>query len=47
VLALLYFLFVWQLPRVTRARFIVAGLLFVGGALGFEMLGAIAPATIR
>jgi hypothetical protein len=42
VLALLYFRFVWQLPRVTRARFIVAGLLFVGGALGFEMLSAIA-----
>ena len=42
VLALLYFRFVWQLPKVTRTRFIVAGLLFLGGALGFEMLSAIA-----
>src|SRR6185503_12879566 len=42
VLALLYLRFVWQLPRITRTRFIVAGLLFLGGALGFEMLSAIA-----
>jgi hypothetical protein len=42
VLALLYLRFVWQLPKVTRARFIAAGLLFLGGALGFEMLSAIA-----
>jgi len=42
VLALLYFRFVWQLPKATRARFIAAGLLFLGGALGFEMLSAIA-----
>jgi hypothetical protein len=42
VLAVVYFRFVWGLPKVTRARFIVAGLLFVGGALGVEMLGAIA-----
>jgi hypothetical protein len=42
VLALLYFRFVWQLPKVTRTRFISAGLLFLGGALGFEMLSAIA-----
>lgn len=42
VLALLYLKFVWQLPAVTRLRFIAAGLLFLGGALGFEMLSAIA-----
>ena len=42
VLALLYLRFVWQLSAVTRMRFIAAGLLFLGGALGFEMLSAIA-----
>lgn len=42
VIALLYLRFVLQLPRATRVRFIVAGLLFLGGALGFEMLSAIA-----
>jgi len=41
LLAIVYFRFVWELPKVTRARFIGAGLLFVGGALGFDMVGAI------
>jgi hypothetical protein len=42
VLALVYFRFVWGLSKATRRRFIAAGLLFVGGALGFDMLGGMA-----
>jgi hypothetical protein len=41
LLAIVYLKFVWELPKVTRARFIAAALLYVGGALGFDMLGAI------
>ncbi len=39
-LGLLYLRFVLALPRSTRNLFIVAGSLFVGGALVVEMLGA-------
>lgn len=42
VLAFVYFKFVWGLSKMTRLRFIAAGLLFLGGALGVEMLSAIA-----
>jgi hypothetical protein len=37
VLGLVLFKFVWQLPRLTRRRFILAGVLYVGGAMGVEM----------
>ncbi len=40
VLGLAYLKFVWELPKETRARFIMAGLIFLSGALGIEMLGA-------
>ena len=40
ILALVYVKFVWELPKDTRARFVVAGLIFLTGALGIEMLGA-------
>ena len=36
--ALTYLRFLLALPRRTRAEFLAAGLLFVGGALGMEML---------
>ncbi|MGB8326173.1 MAG: hypothetical protein WCE48_01200 [Steroidobacteraceae bacterium] len=39
VLGLVYFKFWWGLPKLTRARFMVAGLLFVGGAVGLDMVG--------
>ncbi len=42
VLAFVYLRFLWSLPSATRKRFILAALLFIGGALGFEMLSAIA-----
>lgn len=41
-LAVIYMRFVWGLPRPTRLRFILAGSLFLAGALGVEMLGAMA-----
>ena len=42
VLGLAYLRFLWNLDRTTRNRFIAAGCLFVGGALGMEMVdGAI------
>lgn len=40
VFALAYSKFVWGLPRDTRARFVAAGVIFLTGALGIEMLGA-------
>ncbi|MDH3273555.1 MAG: peptidase M48 Ste24p [Gammaproteobacteria bacterium] len=40
VLGLAYLKFVWELPRDTRARFVTAGVIFLTGALGIEMLGA-------
>ncbi len=42
VLALIYVRFVLGLPRLTRLRFIFAGSLFLAGAIGVEMLGAMA-----
>ena len=40
VLALAYAKFVWELPKDTRVRFVTAGVIFLTGALGIEMLGA-------
>ena len=40
VLAVTYLKFTWALPADTRWRFVTAGTLFVVGALGIEMLGA-------
>lgn len=40
VLALAYLKFVWTLPVDTRWRFVLAGVIYLGGALGIEMLGA-------
>ncbi len=40
VLGLAYAKFVWELPKDTRARFVTAGVIFLTGALGIEMLGA-------
>ncbi len=40
LLGLLYLRFVWRLPPPIRKRFIFAGIVFLAGALGFEMLGA-------
>ena len=38
MLAIAYLRFVWNLPARTRKLFIVAGLIYVGGALGMEIL---------
>jgi len=40
VLGLVFFKFVWELPKNTRLHFIVAGTIFLTGVLGIEMLGA-------
>ncbi len=40
VVGLAYSKFVWELPKDTRLRFITAGVIFLVGALGIEMLGA-------
>ena len=40
VLAALYTKFVWALPALTRTRFILAAIVFLAGAIGFEMLSA-------
>ncbi len=40
VLGLIYLKFVWELPKDTRLCFIVAGVVFLTGALGVEMLSA-------
>ncbi len=44
ILALLvglsYFSFLWNLPAATRNAFLAAGCIFVGGAIGVEMIGA-------
>lgn len=39
LLLLVFFRFVMQLPTPTRRRFIVAGALYIGGAIGMEMIG--------
>jgi hypothetical protein len=36
-LSIIYWRFLWQLPVKTRRRFIFAGVLYVGGALGVEL----------
>jgi hypothetical protein len=36
--AAVYARFVWELPAPTRRLFVIAGLLFVGSGLGFEMI---------
>ncbi|HIG70042.1 MAG: hypothetical protein ABGX04_07690 [Myxococcales bacterium] len=36
-LSIIYWRFLWQLPTKTRRRFILAGTLYVGGALGVEL----------
>ena len=40
VIALTYFRFLVRLPRKIMWLFIASGLIYVGGAIGFEMLGA-------
>ncbi len=40
VLGLVYSKFVWELPKDIRARFVMAGVIFLTGVLGVEMLGA-------
>jgi hypothetical protein len=37
---LVYLRFLWHLPRSMRIRFIVSGAIYVGGAVGMEMVGA-------
>lgn len=39
VLAIYFVRFLWRLPPNTRQAFVVAGTLFVGGAIGVEILG--------
>jgi hypothetical protein len=39
VLGVIYLRFLWRLPARTRWLFVLAGAIFVSGALGFEMLG--------
>ena len=39
LLGLLYLRFLWRLPSPIRKRFVVAGIIFLTGALGFDMLG--------
>jgi hypothetical protein len=40
VLGMAFLKFVWQLPGDTRFQFIVAGLLFLTGAVGVELIGS-------
>jgi hypothetical protein len=46
VIGLIYLKFLRDLPGPIRVRFVVAGLLFVGGALGVEMIAAYYHYTI-
>jgi hypothetical protein len=46
LLGLFFIRFLISLPAQTRNRFMLAGFLYVGGALGIEMLGAHLTATI-
>ena len=39
LLGLLYVRFLWRLPSRTRSLFLAAALLYVGGALGMELVG--------
>jgi hypothetical protein len=38
VLGLVFLRFLWRLPAATRVQFIVAGAVYVGGAVGIEMI---------
>lgn len=40
VVGLIYLDFVWSLPKPTRFRFIASGVIFLSGAVGFEMISA-------
>lgn len=40
VVAVYFYRFLWGLPAVTRKRFTVAAAMYVGGALGMEMVGS-------
>jgi hypothetical protein len=40
VVGLVFSKFVWELPKNTRARFVAAGMIYLTGVLGIEMLGA-------
>jgi len=40
LIGLSYFSFLWHLPTATRNMFLLAGAIFVGGAVGVEMIGA-------
>jgi len=40
VIGLIYLRFVFSLPRQTRNLFIIAGVTFIAGAIGFEMISA-------
>lgn len=37
---LLFFSFLWSLPAATRTAFFLAGCIYIGGAIGIEMVGA-------
>lgn len=47
ILGLYLLPFLFRLPKVTRLRFIVAGLVYVGSAVGFEMLEGLAASGGR
>lgn len=44
--AAFYVPFLLRLPRLTAVRFVIAGSLYVGGAIGFEMIGGAIAAEI-
>ncbi|MTI21386.1 hypothetical protein E1176_10175 [Fulvivirga sp. RKSG066] len=39
MLLFIYIQFVFKLPKKTKKRIIIAAILFIGGAMGLEMLG--------
>jgi hypothetical protein len=39
ILGLFFLKFLWHLPAVTRFRFVLAGTVYIAGAIGFELLG--------
>ena len=45
LLGLFYLRFLWRLPSATRRRFIVAGIIFLTGAIAFDMLGGLEAET--
>jgi len=42
VLVVVYWRFLWRLPRDISSQMVLAGAIFVGGAIGIEMLGGLA-----